>query len=77
MRNSNVLKLAVLIGCTLVFGILLSDAYVASSNALKINISFPIDRQTMPLSFQVKRRRRTPLQADGASKAPPHENGTR
>jgi len=25
----------------------------------------------------VKRRRRTPLQADGASKAPPHENGIR
>jgi hypothetical protein len=29
------------------------------------------------LFTQVKRRRRTPLQADGASKAPPHENGTR
>ncbi len=25
----------------------------------------------------VKLRRRTPLQADGASKAPPHESGTR
>ena len=24
---------------------------------------------------KVKRRRRTPLQADGASKAPPHESG--
>jgi hypothetical protein len=24
---------------------------------------------------RVKRRRRTPLQADGASKAPPHESG--
>jgi len=29
---------------------------------------------TIPI---VKRRRRTPLQADGASKAPPHESGTR
>ncbi|MGV8174689.1 MAG: hypothetical protein ACP5OU_03210, partial [Methanothrix sp.] len=27
--------------------------------------------------MEVKRRRRTPLQADGASEAPPHENGIR
>jgi hypothetical protein len=27
--------------------------------------------------FQVKRRRRTPQQSDGASEAPPHESGTK
>jgi len=36
-----------------------------------------LDRPIFIAIQKVKRRRRTPLQADGASKAPPHESGTR
>jgi len=43
-----------------------------------IYLGYNANDDWMKLSFyRVKRRRRTPLQADGASKAPPHESGIR
>jgi AAA15 family ATPase/GTPase len=46
--------------------------YTYKQQDIYYNIRGPYEQEPI-----VKRRRRTPLQADGASKAPPHENGTR